>query len=468
MRVLIPENTILWTANGICFGKDIAYGTEIFTIDSDNNLVTSPIIELNEPEEMKVHTIITKNNTCTAIPNYKIQLDERFVPIKEITNKNNLMFADSKHVKKFKDFHDENAVEFSDKSPFSAIGASYLGASGIKSNEAAYFTAPSEHAMHEFAKKLQSDLGSEFGNDISCKHGIGGGYKIENKKVNYTVLFRSEKFCKIRSKINLSEDKIHNSIYTNGLNIFFGFLRSILGTGFAYHLNNFKRGKIDDRYTIVNIPWKSKVRKLLQNTCFLWGTCRLSMYTSAAHMNLDELKIEKYRAGVCKQPILEIKEHLASCYEIEIPLGHKIIMDNIVIKPFELTDEETVELQEFEESEVDVAALRKNITKSITSYASIPKKINEIVQLDKAFKIHMIGTIKSKGRIAKTNTKYGKTVAAYAIMSDETGEIKIRLWSETAKNVKEGDILEIVGGYIKNGILQCSKNGYEKIHRTPD
>ena len=130
MKVLIPENTILWTANGICFGKDITYGTEIFTIDSDSNLVISPIIELNEPEEMKVHTIITKNNTCTVIPNYKIQLDKKFVPIKEITKKNDLTFADSRYIKKFKDFHDENAVEFSNKSPFSAIGAAYLGAPG--------------------------------------------------------------------------------------------------------------------------------------------------------------------------------------------------------------------------------------------------------------------------------------------------------------------------------------------------
>ena len=466
MKVLIPENAMMWTANGICFGKDITYGTEIFTINSDNDLVISPIIELNEPEEMKVHTIITKNSTCTVIPNYKIQLDEKFVPIKEITKKNNLVFADSKYIKKFKEFHDENAIEFANKSPFSAIGASYLGASGMKSN-VVYFTMPDERTMQEFTKKLQSDLGSEFGNDISCKHGISGGYKIENKKVNYTILFRSEKFYNVRSRINLSEDKIHNSIYTNGLNIFFGFLRSILGVGFVYHLTNFKRGQIDDKYTVVNIPWKSKARKLLQNTCFLWGTYHLSMYTSVAHMNLDELIIEKYWTDIHKQSILEIKEHLLNCYEIEIPLGHKIIMDNIIVKPFELTGEEVAELQEFEESEIDIVALRKNITRSIISDALIPKKINEIVQLDKVFKIHMIGIIKSKGKIVDADTKYGQTVAAYAIMSDETGEIKIRLWSETAKNVKEGDILEIVGGYMKNGILQCSKNGYEKIHKLP-
>ena len=61
IKVLIPENCLLWTNKGFSFPKDLNYGTEIFTIDPENKLVTVPIIEeLEEPEEMNVRTIFTQ------------------------------------------------------------------------------------------------------------------------------------------------------------------------------------------------------------------------------------------------------------------------------------------------------------------------------------------------------------------------------------------------------------------------
>ena len=85
MKILIPENCILWTTKGFCFPKDLIYGTEIFTIDPENKLVTTPITEdVEEPEPMKVQTIFTQNNISTLIPHYKIQVEHELIPAKQI------------------------------------------------------------------------------------------------------------------------------------------------------------------------------------------------------------------------------------------------------------------------------------------------------------------------------------------------------------------------------------------------
>lgn len=468
MKVLIPENAVLWTANGICFGKELSYGAEIFTIDAKKNLVISPVIEdVDEPEEIKVHTIITKNNICTMIPNYKIHLAKKSIQAKEIKKNDKLVLADPKYIQKFKKYHDEKALEFLEKTPFSAIGASYLGSSRLKENkEAVCFDKADEKSMNEFAKKLREDMADEFGDDISFYQGVNKGFEISTKKVHYTVLYRSDRFYKLRSAFRLTEDKILNSIYSNGLNIYFGFLRSLFNGGFVYHLNAFSRGTGANQNIVLNIPWRSKIRKLLQSSCFLWQVYKISVYQLKPHMSLDELKIERYSDDVSSQPIVEIKEHLASCYEIEIPTGHKIIMDNVIVEPVELTDKEIEELQMFEEEqELDLAGLRKKITASIVSDSLILKKINELVHLKNPFGIHIVGIIKNKGDVTSSKTVYGHAFATNAIISDETGEIQIKLWGEISKEIKDGDVVELVGGYVKNGILQNSKNGQERIHK---
>ena len=44
-------------------------------------------------------------------------------------------------------------------------------------------------------------------------------------------------------------------------------------------------------------------------------------------MNINEVRIERGMEVLSEQPILEIKEHLMDCYEVEIPIGNKIIID---------------------------------------------------------------------------------------------------------------------------------------------
>ncbi|EIJ65036.1 nucleic acid-binding domain protein [Candidatus Nitrosopumilus salaria BD31] len=471
MKILIPENTLLWSTKGVCFPKDLTYGTEIFTIDPNNKFVLSPIMEdLEEPEPMKVITLLTKNNISTVIPTYKIQTNEKFIDLNKVNVGDKLSFVDSKHLEKFKEYQDDHTLEFLEKSPFSVMGVSYLGSCGLKeSKEAVYFQRSDEESMRVFAKEIQESMTPEFGGDVWVTKGVVSQSKWGRKDVSFLVLYRSEKFYKFRKSIKLIEDKILNSIYLNGINIFFGFLRSLLNGGFAYHLNSFVRGVSENKYVILYLPWKSKTRKLLQNSCNLWNTYQLSICESKSQMNIDETKIEKKIQPIFEQTILEIKEHLIDCYEIEIQIGNKIICDNIVLKPFELTEDEISELQKFEETpDFDLEKIRKKITLSIISNTNTLKTINQIKQLEKAFHLHIVGIIKNKGTIMPSVTRYGKTYSTNAILSDESGEIKLKIWGDIVNEIKNGDVLELVGAYIKNGILRNSNDGYEKIYKIKD
>ena len=68
----------------------------------------------------------------------------------------------------------------------------------------------------------------------------------------------------------------------------------------------------------------------------------------------------------------------------------------------------------------------------------------------------------------ESSTRYGKTVSTTAILSDETGEIKIKIWGEISDEIENGDALELIRAYTKNGILINSKDGYEKIYKMED
>jgi hypothetical protein len=85
--------------------------------------------------------------------------------------------------------------------------------------------------------------------------------------------------------------------------------------------------------------------------------------------------------------------------------------------------------------------------------------------MDKPFEIHIVGKFDNKGIIKKSSTRYGDTTSTTGILYDETGEIKLKLWGEISKKIQNGDILEIIQGYAKNGILNNKQGGKEIIHR---
>ena len=54
------------------------------------------------------------------------------------------------------------------------------------------------------------------------------------------------------------------------------------------------------------------------------------------------------------------------------------------------------------------------------------------------------------------NTKYGTNTVANAVLDDGSGTVKLTLWGKQISSVKQGDNVEISGGYVKewNGELQ--------------
>lgn len=65
------------------------------------------------------------------------------------------------------------------------------------------------------------------------------------------------------------------------------------------------------------------------------------------------------------------------------------------------------------------------------------------------------------------NTKYGANTVASAVLDDGSGTVKLTLWGKQISSVKQGDNLEISGGYVKewNGELQLGvgKTGEIKV-----
>ena len=465
MKILIPENCVLWTTKGLCFPKDLIYGTEIFTIDPQNKLAITPIMDVEEPELMKVQTIFTENNISTTIPHYKIQLGKESIQIKDIKKEQTVEFVDAKYLVEYKEYQDNHAVELIEKSPFSTIVASYLASSEIKKGrEQVFFTFQDEKEAQKFNNQIQEQLISEIGGSTGFKLAAKDGYGRHYAK--FLIIYYSEKFYKFRKSINLMDDKILNSIYQNGIGVYFGFLRSLLGKGFTNQLNYFQRGG-DEKNIVLNLPWKNFVRKLLQNSCYLWNTYQLSSYKTKSQMNINEVKIKRKTQSFSEEPILEIKDHLMNCYEIEIPIGNKIITDNLIIKPFELTEEEIEELKKFEEkTDLELEEIRKNITALISNEKYILKTIGQFQSTSKEFNLHVVGIIKSKGKVSSTTTKYGETISVNAILFDESGEIKMKLWGEIADEIKEGNVLELFNARTQNGILyNTRKEGWEKIHK---
>ena len=61
--------------------------------------------------------------------------------------------------------------------------------------------------------------------------------------------------------------------------------------------------------------------------------------------------------------------------------------------------------------------------------------------------VNLIAQVISIGERRSVNTKYGKTQVCDAVIKDETGEVNLTLWEEQIEKVKEGDEIELQGGY---------------------
>lgn len=80
-------------------------------------------------------------------------------------------------------------------------------------------------------------------------------------------------------------------------------------------------------------------------------------------------------------------------------------------------------------------------------------------------KVDVEVTVKSKEE-PRQFEKYGKQLrVSNAIVSDDSGEIKMGLWNEDVDKVKVGDKIKVINGYVSefNGIKQLSAGKFGKI-----
>jgi replication factor A1 len=77
------------------------------------------------------------------------------------------------------------------------------------------------------------------------------------------------------------------------------------------------------------------------------------------------------------------------------------------------------------------------------------KKINELKTGDR--EVNLTASIDSISEPRTVNLRAGGTAqVADAIISDETGNIKLSLWDDQIKSVKQGDMISIENGYTQS------------------
>ncbi len=497
MKILIPENSLIWTPSGFCFPGDIQCGTEIFILNSEDKLTKHAITEeLEEPEKYLTSTIFSASHTSTVIPKYLTYLEGRPVRAGLLKIGDTMPLVGQDFVLDYEAYHEKVENKFS----FSRVAAKYLALSALNENrKKCEFKRPTQEEAVELLGNIKDELEPEFGGDAYYIPGIKRKpfkkYQSKNafQKPVHKVFYDSEKFYRLRERFNLKSDQIPKSIYANGFYLFVTFLYCLLlEEGYVNHLNFSTRGLGEKKYQIFKISWQSKLRKLIQNTAIFWNKHTLSIYKTREQRAVDELKLEEEDMHKTLQTILEIKECALNCYEADIPLGSKIILDNMVIEPHELSDREKSELLNFtdEHPDIDFAQLRKKL---VSGESVQPKKfgldigykfgqhgatrrfldnlpaglrnIDLINQTSDKQKIHVVGIFDRKSLPESKRTRHGEAVQTVTgFLHDDTGEIKCQLWGDVANKIKNGDVLELANAYTKNGRLINKFGEKWKIH----
>ena len=83
--------------------------------------------------------------------------------------------------------------------------------------------------------------------------------------------------------------------------------------------------------------------------------------------------------------------------------------------------------------------------------------------------VDVAGTIKELGEV-RTFDKYGRTLkVANAVLTDESGEVKLTLWNDDIEKVKQGDSIKITNGYVNEfqGEKQLTTGKFGKLEVNP-
>ena len=467
----MPENSLLLTPKGFCFPNEIIPGTEILIVNADKKLSPYTITdEIPEPELYLTKTLLSQSLTCTLIPSYKIILDDEAIDPNSLQIDDSMPIVNRQLIKDYEIIQENQHTKNLESSPISITVATYLAQFGLNQNRhKAVFEQPDEQSAREFGKRVHDELRKEIGGDVSYFSGVKNYHTYGNrrKSPSWKIFFENNKFYELRETFNFDSDKINNEIYSNGFYLFFTFLRNFLISGFPNHIRYFVRSD----NTLLLLPWNGKLRKLFQNFALIWNKYKLSFYVTPRQRNIDELKITSEDIYQSTQNILEIKDTTQKCYKIDIPFGSKLIIDFTCVKPIKLNDSEIEKLQEYQvtESQIDFKKLRKKIISNFsrqtafTELSNPLKTITQIIGADK-WKLHIVGKFDRQGNVHTSSTRYGPTYSVTGFLSDETGEIKIKLWGDFVQKLEDGTIIELIGAYVKNGILHNKREGKQIIH----
>lgn len=84
--------------------------------------------------------------------------------------------------------------------------------------------------------------------------------------------------------------------------------------------------------------------------------------------------------------------------------------------------------------------------------------------------VNLEALVKSKGEKRTVNTKSGSSVnVCDAVISDDSGEMKLTLWAEDIDKVKDGDRILITNGYVNEfrGERSLTKGKFGKMEVNP-
>jgi replication factor A1 len=83
--------------------------------------------------------------------------------------------------------------------------------------------------------------------------------------------------------------------------------------------------------------------------------------------------------------------------------------------------------------------------------------------------IDITGTIKEIGEV-RSFDKFGRTLqVANAVLTDDSGEVKLTLWNQDIEKVKQGDTVRITNGYVNEfqGEKQLTTGKFGKLEVNP-
>lgn len=63
--------------------------------------------------------------------------------------------------------------------------------------------------------------------------------------------------------------------------------------------------------------------------------------------------------------------------------------------------------------------------------------------------VELKAKVVEKGEVRQVNTRFGPSSVCDCVIEDDTGHMKLTLWSKQIDTIKVGDTIEITGGYIR-------------------